>query len=692
MPLIAILMLCCFGLCCPQRLAAQSALSTGNSSDQQQFSHVLQQLSQGALEPLANTDLQTLLAPLGRPDPHDPQIIRQRQRDLRTLIQRLQAPQAQAALQVLNQKAKDAQLLNIDLHDISLLLPSPVAQELLSAAADRYFDHGQFHDFLRVQSLLRNHNDPRIAVAQTLIGNYLRLYEPGLFVADQAPLIDLQAGQAVAWDVHHGYVHACNPWHGVIWQRAVGRFAEIQRGPQHIVIKDPRGFHIIDQQGFSKQLPPIPKVRSISVSAFHAWFGLDQNVYAYHLHSKKISQAKLPETPLCAPIDTQDGSLWLGEHFIHLLRLEQGQVQSFRHGFQARPTWQLSHNGTHIYLIDDQQRSYKMLPYQESLQRDPIRTLARSNQWQAAWEQCQHKHAFIDEWYCAPQAFIQAHWQEMEQSLAWDALTRYRFLCRKQNGIAIINTDSELLQQTYSNAHIPLGAQDFLRRSYTHSISIAGILAAQKYPTKAIPKHISLQPQQMPVQASGTAVADQVRRTRFTAQLLEDGNILVQSHNQRDELLWKHYMINKGYHPSLSFNHRDQYVIVSVGTQHCIILDAKTGSIRARSNIPGRFNDPKYIQLLGTAQLSSYGPAGILNTLLIHQNIQGQIHNRQVTLAKPIRWTLAIHNELLYSDGLAVYRCSDQQVIPMPEAIIKAQHIRATDQGIIADQQLYKWR
>ena len=678
-------------LCRPICLQAQSALQTGNNEQQLLFHQLLQRLSQGDLKALKAAGLDTLLAPLGRLDPKDTNIIRQRQSDLRAVIAQLQAPKAQEALQILDAKCKELLLLKHDLQQVSLLLPSPLAQSHMSAAADRYFDHGKFHQFLRIQQILGVTNDPRLAVAQALIGNELKLYDLGLCLPDTAPLIDMHAGQSVAWHIHNAYVHACDPWHGVLWQRALGRYAEIQTGPKHILLKDQRGFHIINEHGYSAQLPPIAHAQSISVSAYHAWFGIEQNVYSYDLNNKTVRSWALSEKPLCAPIDTQDASLWLGEHYLHFI--DGKNIHRFRHGFQADQTWHLSHNGQHAFITNAQGHQFKIHKHQDSLQHNKTLTLIRSELWDLAWNTCNEKSTYVQEWITAPNSFLNKHKTALHAMLSQSPMLNLKLQLRLANWQAHgDNTDMlALLNKVSADALLPLGDHDYLRSTYEHAISVRGLQAWNQQKDRGIPKHIKVHAAKALTQASGENIKLVNLKRRYAAQLSEDGNILVTSHDNENRLLWRHYFEKRGYHPSLSFSHTAQHVIVSVGTKQCIILNAQSGHILACSHIPGQFNDPKYIALFDNKHICSHGPTAIHNQILLHKNIGQQSHNQIVKTAQAVRWILPINDTLIYSDGEKAYRYSDGAEINLAQAIVQSQSVTASHDGIIADGRLYRW-
>ena len=684
-------------------IAAQEALSTGNTEAQRAYDQMVLALSKGDLTAINRMAQEHFISPLGRIDSQDAQLIRRRQQDLRDSLKRLSPELQQEALALLDQKARDYFIANDqNVNGLSYFLPSPFAIQQLNKAADYWFDHGEFNDFLQVHYLLQQYNenytkDKRVAVAEQLIGNGFQLYRPGLLLSEHGPIIDHRLGQSVHWSIHNAYLHACDPWLSVLWQRPLGRFAEIQTGPQHVLIKDKNGFTIIDHTGKSKSLPPISQAKSLSVSSHHAWFAIKQRIFSYHLQHGSIQSFELPETPILAPLDDGQRSLWLGKHHLYFIDGEQQHVlkHTLKHGLSVNKQWRLQLDGDHIFLVGPD-ASYRIKTYDDSLKDDPTATLLASNQASDAWAQCTNPNDYIEQWITAPDAFIMA---ALPRLLELELNEQQRtFIKHRLHRLAKTSLSSKEL--TSINASdptflLPMSKTDYLDQAedYQHAMSIAGML---KYALKneqqqsIAPQHVD--PAKPLVKSQSIAMPNNgIPDCTFAAQLQQNGDVLVTAHDQSGSLLWRHHIPKFGYHPSLSFVVRPEHIIVTLGMTRCLVFNTYTGDLLVNSDMPPSFNDPKYIHVYQNRYLCSSGPTGIRNKVVTHKPLGEQTHNQLSSINGTIRWMLPIGKDIIYSNGKQAYRLGDQRTLKLPEALLSAKHVEWHPRGIIHDRQLYPW-
>lgn len=683
---------------CP--LPAQEPLSVGMNTAQQQYNQMLQALQQGRIEALNKIAMEHLLGSIGRIDARDPRIIRQRQQDLIQLLSGLPEEQRDQAIDLLDRRCRDWLRHQTSPRRSSLLLPAPAAVQAIDGAADYFFDHGDMHAFLQCMHLLdRDDGDRRIAIARKLSGAEFSVYKPGLLTPEQAPLILLEKGRRVHWVIHNNYLHACDPWHVVQWQRALGKYSEIQTGPGHVLIKDQAGFHIIDHNGYSEALPHIPQARSIAINSHRAWFAIGKRVYAWDLKNKNIQSYTLPGEALCAPIDDGARSLWLCEH--DLVYCADGDVHSVRHQQTVDSDWALSHNGRHCYLYHPDGRSLRIDQLSDSLAANPLRTHCVQGQHALAWHTADkaEKEDLKQQWLLAGAAFLQQHltallqldYSDSDRMLLYHRASRPHYPQVPAGMQALLH---KLLATDAADHLLPMAADDYLRQDYRHALSLRGLhrllqnMQDSSVPTSAA-RQLALG--QSPVDSAGADWQDP-HNLRYSAPLQRNGDVLVSCRNQEQQILWRHRLPRSGYQPSLAMGVSGNAVVLSIGMNTCTLLDAQNGTLLVDGNLPGTFNDPKRIQWNGSHQISSIGPAGIYNTILLHQQIGEHPHNEFITLRQQLRWHLALGDVLIYSDGETAWRHPGHLPLALPRKLIAADNVELNGDGIVADGRLYRWR
>ncbi len=705
-----LILLCCATLSC------QEPLSTGMNEAQQNLNQILLGVSQGKLRALKNTPIEHFTQNIGRLDKLDQSIIRYRQHDIKELIERLDADKKALALQVLDERCREFLDIHTEPRGLIHFLPAPSAKKQLQEYADYFFDHGEMFFFLQLASLL-NLSDKRVEVAKELVGNNFKIYKPGLVEPESAPLVDPQRGQDIEWIIHHNFIHACDPWHTVLWQRALGKYVEIQTGPEHILIKDERGFSIIDKNGYIESLANIPQAQSISINRHRAWFKIGTQVFGYNLRSKTIDSIKLPSAPLCAPIDDGIKSLWLCEN--SLVHASPEKTFTIRHQLSVSDKWSISHNGKYIYLTNGESEFYRVSPHNTLT--NPTLHLCLEQSFDAAWQQCKNKNNYKDQWLKADSTFIKTNLAEL---LALDYTAEEQLLLhhRIHQGGDYPKDMIRLVRSVIAGNpgfELPMGKHDYLRgktlnrphkdlmkkpgwkqinyNNYNHKLSVHGLATMITHPKPLeIPNNYQIgNPiDNMPFVGSQTIEFKEhlTDSNKFAAQLQENGDIIVTCHDRHDRMFWQHRINKTGYHPSLSLGIESHYLILSVGTQHCFIFNKFNGFMINKGLIPGPFNDPKFIRLNTDNSISSIGPTGINNTLLIYKNIKGKGVKEFIPLNRSMRWHLPIGKFIMCSNGKQAFMYPRLVQINLPQTLIEAKRVSLHTLGIQVDNAIYPWK
>ncbi len=329
--------------------------------------HALIALSAGDTGPLDALADEEFSAPLALPDAQHPELARRWTLALPVAVARLAAP------------AREHVLANLDARFASALpghageeararvaarfLPAPAAVRALGARADRAFDLGRFDEFLgiaRVRELAGGglgDDQRRDAVATLLSGRGpdvdegLRLQPPGLPRPTSALPLPDAGGLSVAWTVLPGWVLACDPWGGVLWQFRTERAAQVLTGPGAALVRDTMGVRALDEGGAVRELPPLPPgARVWSVAGGAAWFSTGAQAWRLDLAGRQVARLDLAGEALAAPLVRGDESLWLTAREVMLFAHDR-PVQRLRHGLPAGPGWRLGADRTHPLVI-----------------------------------------------------------------------------------------------------------------------------------------------------------------------------------------------------------------------------------------------------------------------------------------------------------------------------------------------------
>ncbi len=705
--------------------------------------HALIALSAGDTGPLDALADEEFSAPLALPDKDHPELARRWTLALPVAVARLAAPAREHVLSNLDARFASALPAHADeearARVAARFLPAPAAVRALGVRADRAFDLGRFDEFLGIARLRDlaggglGDDQRRDAVAATLSGRGpdvdegLRLQTPGLPRPTSALPLPGAGGLSVAWTVLPGWVLACDPWGGVLWQFRTERAAQVLTGPGAALVRDSQGVRALDEGGAVRELPALPPgARVWSVAGGAAWFSTGTQAWRLDLIGRGVARLDLAGEPLAAPLVRGDESLWLTAREVALFAHDR-PVQRLRHGLPAGAGWCLGADRTHPLVIAPDGQRWRLESLAEQLAAGTPMARARLLLAAGRPEEALVALAGVAKDADSDAMRLRAHLargsrhaaERADELLALAATPQQRATVH-QAVLAGLDAADLGRRATEEQAVAALGdahGQVLLAgpgatvdwsddpRGWAHVLTGAGARSARTGPSStalfARPAHTWSR-----IAATPTALADAAASGTDGERRQDDGGYAyrgqvvhlasgiarkeVQVHAPDGTLRWwRRWDALSGLQaPGVALVLRDDAVIVLEGQARLTALDLATGATLAQLDLPAGVELPGEITVLGHDHIAVLGPLG-LNRRLDLVTAGGY---RSIALPSPARWLVAWGGgALVYGeDGVARSFPSGATIaLPAPLATVAAPLL--SEAGLRSGSLLFPW-
>lgn len=700
--------------------------------------HALIRLARGDTSAVEALPLEAFLDPVARPDPQHSGLTRRWTMALPAALARLdQTARVQALIRLDaryrtlagnrtgNERARLA----------SAFLPAPTAMEDLRRAGDRAFDLGLFADYLGMSYLLaaggRSDDDVRrkeVALQLSGLGARvdasLQLPTPGAPVPSGGSGSVPRGHLAIRWLVVPGWVLACDPFAGVVWQYRVDRLAQVTTGPGAVLVRDSSGLRALGEDGTVTTLPPLPSGAAVlTIAGGAAWFATGERAWRLMLADGSLQALALAAPPFGAPVVRGAQSLWLTAHDLLLFDGDR-LVHRFRHQLPVGIGWSLGVDGERPVVLADDGRSWRLESIADQLARlegnPKVALLLQARRIDEALALL--GEPVDDE---ARRLAVRAHLMrgpaavasQRERLLAWATTAQDRALVAlvgmpemprdewventsppgSQPGgdhrllDACAERDPAILLTTHLAAlgddpatwdHVFTGAA-WTRWRAGHGGPVLHGHGPQVIESSEAAPVDALHPLR---DGDGTwSAGDQVIRLERSID-----RIAVTCHGRDGVLLWRHRWRPADFlaAPSQTIDVREDEVLVIEGGQRLSAFARAHGRLRVRFTAEDLGTGTPYV--IGR-RLAVIGPLGVDTTLTVIDALQ---QRTVITLTSPARWAFPFGDQLLVAmqDGSArLYPGGKDLVLPR-ELTRSRQAPLMTVDGLVLDGRLWRWK
>ena len=675
----------------------------------------LMALSTGDLHAIEALPAHLFLAPAATPDANDPALVRRWTLALPAALARLAPPAQAAALAALDRRflalAESTPGVDARARLALAFLPAPQARAALAAAADHAFDLGDLRRYLALATRLDALGDARVAVARRLLGSgaevepTLRLGAPGRPTPTAATPGTRPAGDSVTFAIAPGWLLACDPWGGVLWQYRLEHRATVVPGNGGALIQDSAGVRLLDEAGAAFPLPPPPPgARLLAVSGGAAWFATDGTIYRLDLADRHVRAVDLPEPPLAPPLVRGPASLWLTAH--DLLLVAEGRISArLAHGLAAGPGWRLGSDGAQPLLVDSDGRAYHLQPLDDQLAAaTPVERLrlllqaARPGEALALWraspglDQDPAARALALRALLSDRAAVAAD-PAAALALAGDAQDQATVLMAAGAG-RDARLGAQLQRLCDQHPDVLIEAGDPAQGEWV----LAGRAWAARGDGLAAWRRKPAQRQALSAAVPGTAPGPARRRPdggwdylgwRYQSEATPSTSE-VTCRDAAGDLRWRRRWSAPDAlsAPGRALAFRDGYVVLAEGAARLTVLDAATGeswaALRPSSEIL-----PQQVILLGRERVAELGPLGLDTTL--------RLIDRDGTTAIPLpgsaRWMVPWGDGVLVvlGDGRAMAYPA-VAAVTLPDELVRGGAPAVTGDGLVRDGRRWGWR
>lgn len=707
--------------------------------------HALIRLSRGDTSAVEALPIEAFLDPVARPDPHQAGLARRWTMALPAALARLDPAARTQALTRLDARyhtLAGTRSGNERARLASAFLPAPDAMLDLTRAGNRAFDLGRFADYLGMAYLLaaggRNDDDARrqeVALQLSGLGPQvdasLHLPPPGTPVPSAANGVVPHGHLAMRWLVVPGWVLACDPFGGVVWQYRVDRLAQVTTGPGAVMVRDSSGLRALAEDGTVTVLPPLPSGATVlTIAGGAAWFATGDRAWRLGLADKEIQALDLAAPPLGAPIVRGPQSLWLTARELLLFDGDR-LLHRFQHRLPAGSGWYLAVDGERPVVMTDDQRSWRLESIADQLAR--LDGVARAELLVRAGRFAEALHTIGEPRTDAERGVVlrahlaqgPAHVVAQDAALDWCVTTQDRALIQlarlaasdpQGRALHVAQSPATTLKETLTTLDA-LSARDptllltdqgrDLGDHPAHWDHACSGLAWQEWRSTHTAPAVPTPGKDGPlVEPHAVETPAALRLPDEKAVRQGDGALLVGDRTYRLErsidamlvtcqgvdgiLRWRHRWRPQSFisAPSQSIDVRDGVVLVVEGGLRLNLFDTALGHRR------GTF----VVDELGSAtpflladHLALIGPLGIDNHLTLVDHRGGV---RTSTLPSPTRWSLPLGQRLLLmgQDGVARLMPGGR-VVPLPDDLTRSRIApRAHSEGLVLGEQLWRWK
>jgi hypothetical protein len=620
-------------------------------------------------------------------------------------------------------------------------LPAPAALRELSAGADRAFDQGAFADFLAMAQLLEAAGSPAVMsqrrqqVALALSGQgtevdaELSLAPPGPPRESATRPLPERPRLAIAWRTVPGWLLACDPWEGIVWQHRIDQLATVVAGAGAALVHDSAGLRALTDGGARIALGPVPAgARALAFAGGAAWFATGTCAWRLDLGTRRLQALELGGKALSPPLVRGERSLWLTAQ--DLLLFEGDRLRArLRHGLPAEQGWRLGSLRSQALMFAADGRSWRLAALDEQLAlaspAERARLLIQASRFQEAVSALAgtaeagtpagrtlllHAHlslgpahalAAMDELLALAQdaqeeiVMRQAALLGASTASPADAL-RARALSERIAALARANPEALFLPQTLTPGPLPdLGAapaewpSGLSGTGYALALEDLGGPAAgpgRRLVAVAEPAPPPLDQYTESRLPDGTTRYRQ-RQLRLAARIEHKE---VRCADDRGRLLWWHRWAGLSLleAPSTSLMCRGDAVVVVEGQQRMHVISLLTGTQLAESDLDDRLASLGDVAVIGRDRLALIGPLGV-NTRLVLTGAAAAA----IELPVPARWLVGV-------DGQAWVALQDGRVLAYPGGIAVALPAALSTSlsaptviadGLVVGDRLYPW-
>ncbi len=745
-----------FGLALAGRLAAADVLTPLPSAGATaaETTAALMALRRGDSGPLAELPVSAFTAPNALADAGDDAVQRRWTHALPGIIAGLDARARTQALDALDALYRHGLAAAVagrpPLALAAALLPAPSAVADLSAGADRAFDRGAFADFLAMASLLAGGGhapvmaERRQQVAQLLSGlgpavdDSLALPPPGAPEESARGAPEAQPRLAVAWKVSPGWLLACDPWGGILWQHRIDRTATVVAGAGAALVHDSAGLRALTDDGTRIVLGPAPAgARVLAFAGGAAWFATGSTAWRLELAGRRLQALALGGAALAPPLVRGEQSLWLTAQEILLFAGESLQAR-MRHGLPAEPGWRLASDGSRPLVLAADGRAWRLAPLQAQLERsgdiaraqlllqaaryqDALNALAGSPEaaTPAGRQLLLHAHLGLGpaHAFAASNVLLALVQDPQEEVLVLQAARlgaasehaaeqHVRAFDARIQELARTQPAALFLPQTLAQGPLPdLGAPP---SEWPHALSGAGYALALADGAPALERTTAatrrLEEESAPAPpppaqfierrlADGTTCyrQRQLRLAPRGGRTERPESKEVRCEDERGRLLWWHRWsgLSPLAAPSTSLTCRGDAVVVCEGQQRLRVLSLITGALLAQCELDDALAATGEVAVLSDGALALLGPLGV-NTRLMLTGVTPA----QIELPTPARWLVGVGSQawVALADG-RVLAYPGGTALALPPAVADARMPPAAiARGLVVEDRLYPWR
>jgi hypothetical protein len=529
---------------------------------------------------------------------------------------------------------------------------------------------------------------------------------------------------SVAWTVLPGWVLACDPWGGVLWQFRTERAAQVLTGPGAALVRDSMGVRALDEGGAVRELPPLPPgARVWSVAGGAAWFSTGAQAWRLDLAGRQVARLDLAGEALAAPLVRGDESLWLTAREVMLFAHDR-PVQRLRHGLPAGPGWRLGADRTHPLVLgaDGQRWRLESLVEQVAAATPLARArlllaAARPDEALAALSGVAEDPETDAVRLRAHLALGARHAADHEVELLALATTpqqqatvRQAALSGLAAGAAAGRAAGEQALAALGDAHGevllagPGAVVDWSDdpRSWAHVLSGAGARSARGASSvnqlfarpAAAWSRIAAMPTALPA-----TVGDGERRQDDGGYAYRGQVVRLTSGIARKEVQvsapdgtlrwWRRWDALSGLQaPGVALVLRDDAVIVLEGQARLTALDLATGATLAQLDLPDGVELPGEVTVLGHDRIAVLGPLGLNRRV----DLVTSGGCRSIALASPARWLVAWGGgALVYGEDGVARSLPGGATVALPAALATAAAPLLTGAGLRSGALLFPW-
>jgi hypothetical protein len=705
----------------------------------------LMALRRGDANPLSQLPLSAFTAPNAISDAGDAEVQRRWTSALPGILAGLDAgvrAQAQGALdRLFRLSCADAPEGPARLKLAADFVPAPAALHELSAGADRAFDRGAFADFLGIARMLAAAGSPavmserrqQVALAFSGLGPEvdaaMSLPPPGLPQESAARPLGERPRLAIMWRTVPGWLLACDPWDGIVWQHRIDRIATVVAGAGAALVHDSAGLRALTDAGTLIALGPAPAgARALAFAGGAAWFATGTRAWRLELATRRLQLLELGGTALCPPLVRGGQSLWLTAQNLLLFAGDRLQAR-IRHGLPAEKGWQLAADHGQLLVIGADGRGWRLEPLSEQLAHAPpverARLLVQASRWQEAIAALAgsadahtpagrslllrshlglgptHALAAMTELLALaqdPQEEIVVRQAALLGAAATSPADAepMRTLRTQIAALARAHPDALFLPQTLTP--VPMGDPGAPPAEWPTGLSGAGYaLALEDSGGSAAVAGRQLDPVFQPApqpleQFQENRLPDGA--TRYRQRLLRLAASIehkeVRCEDDRGRLLWWHRWAGLSLlqAPSSSLMCRGDAVVVVEGQQRLHVISLISGAQLAQGELDDRLASLGDVAVLGDNRLALIGPLGVNTRLVLTGSVATAIE-----LPVPARWLVGAGSAawVALQDG-RVLAYPGGAAVALPAAVAAAHSAPAAiAAGLVVEDRLYPW-